>query len=137
MPAEGMRRGTRSQVDASRRSSRDVATPQIAVGTIADDRASDAAADATGADGEMESSTHADSLRLAVVAEPRTAARRRSERRPAIIHLPIHPVAPRRPPSWLLEQCQIAPARAGDQSEILQLLSGLPVAPRPSSARSG
>ena len=94
MPAEGMRRGTRSQVDASRRSSRDVATPQIAVGTIADDRASDAAADATGADGEMESSTHADSLRLAVVAEPRTAARRRSERRPAIIHLrPLLPAA--------------------------------------------
>jgi len=29
----------------------------------------------------------------------------------------------------MLEQCQIAPARAGDQSEILQLLSGLPVAP--------
>ena len=129
MPAEGMRRGIRSQVHAGRRSSHDGAAPQIAVGTIADDRASDAAADATAADGEMESSTHADSLRLAVVAEPRTAARRRSERRPAIIHLPIHPVAPHRPPSWMLEQCQIAPARAGDQSEILQLLSGLPVAP--------
>ena len=29
----------------------------------------------------------------------------------------------------MLEECHVAPARAGDQSEILQLLSGLPAAP--------
>jgi GNAT superfamily N-acetyltransferase len=125
-----MRRGNRSQVHAGRRTSRGESAPLIAVGTIAADRVSDSnVADAMANDAGTESSSHADSLRLAVVAEPRTSARRRSEKRPAIIHLPIHPVVPRRPPSWMLEQCQVAPARAGDQSEIIQLLSGLPVAP--------
>ena len=56
-------------------------------------------------------------------------SRGRMEKRPAIIHLPIHPVAPQKPPSWMLEECQVSPARAGDQNEIIQLLSGLPVAP--------
>ena len=130
MPAEGMRRGNRSQVHAGRRTSRGESAPQIAVGSIAVDRVSQSdVVDEMASDAETESSSHADSLRLAVVAEPRTSARRRSEKRPAIIHLPIHPVVPRRPPSWMLEQCQVAPARAGDQSEIIQLLSGLPVAP--------
>lgn len=50
-------------------------------------------------------------------------------RRPPIIHLPVHPVVPRTPPSWMLADCDIAPARAGDQHEILQLLSPLPAAP--------
>ena len=130
MPAEGMRRGNRSQVHAGRRTSRGESAPLIAVGSIAVDRVSQSdVVDEMASDAETESSSHADSLRLAVVAEPRTSARRRSEKRPAIIHLPIHPVVPRRPPSWMLEQCQVAPARAGDQSEIIQLLSGLPVAP--------
>ncbi len=62
--------------------------------------------------------------------EVRPAVGRRSEtRRPPIVHLPIHPVVPRTPPAWMLEECQVSPARAGDQSEILQLLAGLPVAP--------
>ena len=109
---------------------------------------------ATGLDAADDvSAVHADSMRA--VAEPRPASRRRTskaapeksiqsvevrptsgivnrgrlERRPAIIHLPIHPVAPQKPPSWMLEECQVSPARAGDQSEIIQLLSGLPVAP--------
>ena len=56
-------------------------------------------------------------------------ARRRMEKRAPIIHLPIHPVAPQQAPSWMLEECQVAPARAGDQTEIIQLLSGLPTAP--------
>ena len=29
----------------------------------------------------------------------------------------------------MLEECHVAPARAGEQSEILQLLAGLPAAP--------
>lgn len=56
-------------------------------------------------------------------------SRRSPAKRPPIVHLPVHPVAPRVPPAWMLEECQVAPARAGDQSEILQLLAGLPVAP--------
>lgn len=56
-------------------------------------------------------------------------SRRPLERRPAIQHLPLHPVLPLKPPAWMLEECQVAPARAGDQSEILQLLSGLPKPP--------
>jgi GNAT superfamily N-acetyltransferase len=56
-------------------------------------------------------------------------SRRPLKKRPAIHHLPQHPVLPLKPPSWMLEECHIAPARAGDQSEILQLLSGLPTAP--------
>ena len=129
MPAEGMRKGNRSQAHAARRTSRGGVAAQIAIGSLADEQASNAVADAMATDGGEESSSHADRLRLAVVAEPRTSSRRRSEKRPAIIHLPVHPVAPRRPPSWMLEQCQVAPARAGDQNEIIQLLSGLPVAP--------
>jgi len=51
------------------------------------------------------------------------------KKRTAIRHLPQHPVLPLKPPAWMLEECQVAPARAGDQNEILQLLSGLPAAP--------
>ena len=164
MPSEGMRKGDRSRVHATPRSKSEGLADEGVVRSIANADA------AIVADGEESSeASHSDSLRLAVVAEPRAAARRRatksnrgdtvavtvdtsvpglagdtigesrpsgshlhrrrSERRPAIIHLPVHPVVPRRPPSWMLEQCQIAPARAGDQSEILQLLSGLPAAP--------
>ena len=56
-------------------------------------------------------------------------SRRPTAKRPAIHHLPEHPALPLKPPSWMLEECHVAPARAGDQSEILQLLSGLPTAP--------
>jgi len=56
-------------------------------------------------------------------------SRRSATKRHAIHHLPEHPVLPLKPPSWMLEECRVAPARAGDQSEILQLLSGLPTAP--------
>jgi GNAT superfamily N-acetyltransferase len=56
-------------------------------------------------------------------------SRRRSERRPAILHLPSHPPVSARPPAWMLENCHVAPARAGDQGEILQLLAGLPSPP--------
>ncbi|NDC53229.1 MAG: N-acetyltransferase [Planctomycetia bacterium] len=56
-------------------------------------------------------------------------SRRGASRRPAIRHLPEHPAVPVAPPSWMLEECHVAPARAGDQSEILQLLAGLPAAP--------
>jgi len=56
--------------------------------------------------------------------------RRRSQvRRAPVHHLPHHPVEPFTPPAWMLEECQISPARAGEQSEILQLLSGLPAPP--------
>ncbi|MFM8735366.1 MAG: GNAT family N-acetyltransferase [Pirellulales bacterium] len=57
------------------------------------------------------------------------AVRRRPERRPAVQHVPHHPILPLTPPAWMLEECHVAPARAGDQSEILQLLSGLPSPP--------
>lgn len=56
-------------------------------------------------------------------------SRRPLEKRPAIQHLPQHPLLPLKPPAWMLEECHVAPARAGDQSEILQLLSGLPTPP--------
>ena len=50
-------------------------------------------------------------------------------KRPPVRHLPLHPAVQAAPPAWMLEECHVAPARAGDQSEILQLLSGLPAAP--------
>ena len=56
-------------------------------------------------------------------------SRRPAVKRPAIHHVPHHPVLPLKPPAWMLEECQVAPARAGAQSEILQLLSGLPTPP--------
>jgi len=56
-------------------------------------------------------------------------SRRPVTKRPAIQHVPHHPVLPLKPPAWMLEECHVAPARAGDQSEILQLLSGLPAPP--------
>jgi len=56
-------------------------------------------------------------------------SRRPTTRRTPILHVPHHPVVSLKPPAWMLEECQVAPARAGDQSEILQLLSGLPSPP--------
>jgi len=56
-------------------------------------------------------------------------SRRPVAKRQAILHVPHHPVLPLKPPAWMLEECHVAPARAGDQSEILQLLSGLPTPP--------
>jgi GNAT superfamily N-acetyltransferase len=56
-------------------------------------------------------------------------SRRPPVKRPAIQHLPHHPILPLKPPAWMLEECHVSPARAGDQSEILQLLSGLPSPP--------
>ena len=60
---------------------------------------------------------------------PAPPARRQPAKRPAILHLPHQPIPAAAPPAWMLEECHVAPARAGDQSEILQLLSGLPSAP--------
>ncbi len=61
---------------------------------------------------------------------PSSRVIRRSQiRRAPVQHLPHHPVVPFAPPSWMLEECQISPARAGEQNEILQLLAGLPAAP--------
>ena len=59
----------------------------------------------------------------------RVISRRTEVRRTPIHHLPHHPVVPFAPPAWMLEECQVAPARAGEQSEILQLLAGLPTPP--------
>jgi len=56
-------------------------------------------------------------------------SRRPPQKRAAIQHLPEHPILPFKPPAWMLEEFHVAPARAGDQSEILQLLSGLPTPP--------
>jgi GNAT superfamily N-acetyltransferase len=56
-------------------------------------------------------------------------SRRPLVKRPAILHVPHEPVVPHRPPAWMLEECHVAPARAGDQAEIIQLLSGLPSPP--------
>ncbi|MFN7813446.1 MAG: GNAT family N-acetyltransferase [Planctomycetia bacterium] len=59
-----------------------------------------------------------------------TVVSRRSQvRRPAILHLPHQTQGPATTPAWMLEACQVAPARAGDQTELLQLLAGLPAAP--------
>jgi GNAT superfamily N-acetyltransferase len=56
-------------------------------------------------------------------------SRRPATKRPAILHLPHQPAAAFTPPAWMLAECKVAPARAGDQSEILQLLAGLPCPP--------
>ena len=56
-------------------------------------------------------------------------SRRNVAKRPAILHLPHQPAPVFTPPAWMLEECRVAPARVGDQSEILQLLAGLPSAP--------
>ncbi len=56
-------------------------------------------------------------------------SRRPLTKRPAVLHLPHQPVSRLKPPAWMLEECHVAPARAGDQAEILQLLSGLPSPP--------
>jgi GNAT superfamily N-acetyltransferase len=56
-------------------------------------------------------------------------SRRPLTKRPAILHLPHQPVVRLKPPAWMLEECHVAPARAGDQAEVLQLLSGLPSPP--------
>jgi ribosomal protein S18 acetylase RimI-like enzyme len=50
-------------------------------------------------------------------------------KREAVLHVPHQEARPWTPPAWMLEQCHVAPARAGDQGEILQLLSGLPQPP--------
>jgi len=50
-------------------------------------------------------------------------------KREAVVHVPHQEAGPWKPPAWMMEQCHVAPARAGDQSEILQLLSGLPQPP--------
>jgi GNAT superfamily N-acetyltransferase len=62
-------------------------------------------------------------------AMPVVSRRPAAVRRPPVIHLPegIPPKA--RPPAWMLEECQVGPARAGEQAEIIQLLSGLPSPP--------
>ena len=56
-------------------------------------------------------------------------SRRPLTKRPAVLHLPHQPRVRFDPPAWMLEECHVASARAGDQAEILQLLSGLPSPP--------
>ena len=56
-------------------------------------------------------------------------SRRSNTKREAIHHLPEHPPVDLTPPAWMQEECQVGPAQAGDQTEILQLLSGLPSPP--------
>jgi GNAT superfamily N-acetyltransferase len=60
-----------------------------------------------------------------------TVVSRRSTttKRKPILHIPQDAPARTAPPAWMLEECRVAPARAGDQSEILQLLSWLPTPP--------
>lgn len=56
-------------------------------------------------------------------------SRRAGKKRQAVHHLPEHPPVDLTPPAWMSEECRVTPARAGDQTEILQLLSGLPTPP--------
>ena len=56
-------------------------------------------------------------------------SRRTAKRRTPVLHVPHEAVRPYDPPKWMLEECRVAPARAGDQHEILQLLAGLPSPP--------
>jgi GNAT superfamily N-acetyltransferase len=56
-------------------------------------------------------------------------SRRTGKKRQAVHHLPEHPPIDLTPPAWMSEDCRVTPARAGDQTEILQLLSGLPTPP--------
>lgn len=55
--------------------------------------------------------------------------RRTTKSRPAVWHKPHTVVKPSRPPEWMLAEAEISPARAGEQAELLQLLSGLVAAP--------
>jgi len=77
---------------------------------------------------------HTPSVSTAAVAtvEVRPSAppvsRRRQRRRP-IIQLPCPVVPSGQVPAWMREKCHVAPARAGDQADILQLLAGLPSPP--------
>jgi GNAT superfamily N-acetyltransferase len=50
-------------------------------------------------------------------------------KRSPVLHVPMQSAVPAAPPAWMLEECRVAPARAGDQNEILQLLAGLPTPP--------
>ena len=56
-------------------------------------------------------------------------SRRAGKKRQAVHHLPEHPPVDLTPPAWMSEDCRVTPARAGDQTEILQLLSGLTTPP--------
>ena len=56
-------------------------------------------------------------------------SRRPARDRQAVHHMPAHPPVDLTPPAWMQEECLVTPARAGDQTEILQLLSGLPTPP--------
>jgi GNAT superfamily N-acetyltransferase len=56
-------------------------------------------------------------------------SRRPLGKRSPVLHLPSAPPLPASPPDWMRAECHVAPARAGDQSEILQLLAGLPAPP--------
>ena len=59
-----------------------------------------------------------------------TVYRRRSlAPRQAVWHKPHTQVGPARHPEWMLADPEISPARAGEQAEILQLLSGLSCPP--------
>lgn len=60
-----------------------------------------------------------------------TTLRRETVRKRKVVQMPPPMVAPSRMeiPAWMLKECRIEPARAGDQGEILQLLSSLPDAP--------
>jgi len=83
--------------------------------------APDTAGDAPAAD---------DSIASIVIRPSSTLYRARAaKRRRAVWHLPEHPVAPAAPPAWMLAECEVAAARAGEQAEILQLLTGLPHPP--------
>lgn len=50
--------------------------------------------------------------------------RRKANRQP-VVHVPQVPDKPFEQPAWMRGECRVAPARAGDQHEILQLLQGL------------
>jgi N-acetylglutamate synthase-like GNAT family acetyltransferase len=54
---------------------------------------------------------------------------RRTTSRAPVVHVPQLPERPFDPPAWMRGECRVAPARAGDQHEILQLLAGLAMPP--------
>ena len=128
-------RGTAKPAVAPRQPRSDGRTPPPSKNSV---KSPPAAAPAPAADQRVNSSASLKAGKQATAAEsPRVEAveirpagtRRQGPRRPAILHLPLQPSLPAAPPAWMLEECQIAPARAGDQAEILQLLAGLPSPP--------
>lgn len=86
-------------------------------------------ADRTPSNRAKRSRTAASAVETVEIRPSATIFTRRTANRAPVIHVPQVPEKPFEPPAWMRGECRIAPARAGDQHEILQLLATLPTPP--------